>query len=70
MILELKDMSMEEKFRTMEMLWDDICRNVPDFPSPDWHENILKEREQMLIEGKDHFEDWQQAKQDLWKLIS
>ncbi|MDL1962415.1 MAG: addiction module protein, partial [Deltaproteobacteria bacterium] len=30
------------------MLWDDICRNVPDFSSPAWHENILKEREQKL----------------------
>ena len=40
---------MEEKLRAMEMLWDDICRNVPDFSSPAWHENILKEREKKLV---------------------
>ena len=70
MSFNLKEMSIEEKLRTMEMLWDDICRNVPDFSSPAWHENILKEREQKLREGKDKFVDWDQAKKDIWDSVS
>jgi len=44
--LKLKEMTTEEKLRTMEVLWDDICRSAQDFPSPPWHEDILKKREQ------------------------
>jgi hypothetical protein len=42
--INLKDMTTEEKLQAMEMLWDDICRNIPDFSSPAWHEQILKEK--------------------------
>jgi hypothetical protein len=54
-------------FRLEEMTTEDKlkARNLPDFSSPAWHENILKEREQKLREGKDKFVDWDQAKKDI-----
>jgi hypothetical protein len=52
MNLNLKEMTTEEKLQTMEILWDDICRIIPDFSSPSWHEDILKEREQNILDGK------------------
>ena len=58
-------MTTEEKLEAMEMLWDDICRNIPDFSSPAWHEQILKEREERLKKGKEKVLDWNQAKKDL-----
>jgi hypothetical protein len=67
MTIELSGMTIEEKLRAMEMLWDNICQSIPDLSSPSWHEDILKEREQSLKEGKDKFVDWEQAKKDLWK---
>jgi hypothetical protein len=70
MTLKLKDMTTEEKLQAMELLWDDICRNVPDFSSPAWHENILKEREKSLKNGKENFIDWDQAKKDIRDSIS
>ena len=63
-------MTTEEKLIAMEMLWDEICRSAPDFSSPSWHENVLKEREQRLRDGKDKFVDWAQAKKDIWNSIS
>jgi hypothetical protein len=39
----IREMTTEEKLKAMEMLWDDICRSAPDFSSPYWHENVLKE---------------------------
>lgn len=69
MSLELNKMTNKDKLKTMEVLWDDICRNIPDFSSPAWHENILKEREQKLREGKDKFIDWDQAKKDIWASV-
>ena len=65
MTLKRKEMSTEEKLKAMEMLWDDLCRRAPDFSSPSWHEDVLKEREQRIKDGKDRFVDWDQAKKDI-----
>ena len=65
MTINLKDMTTEQKLEAMEMLWDDICRNIPDFSSPAWHEQILKEREERIKKGKEKVLDWDQAKRDL-----
>ncbi|MCP4108020.1 MAG: addiction module protein [Desulfobacteraceae bacterium] len=70
MSLNFKEMTTEEKLKAMEMLWDDICRNVPDLSPPAWHENILKEREKKLKEGRDNFIDWDYAKKDIWESVS
>jgi hypothetical protein len=45
MTLNIEEMTTEEKLKAMEMLWDDLCRRSPDFSSPSWHEDVLKERE-------------------------
>ena len=63
--LPLKEMTMEDKLSTMEVLWDDICRNSSDFTSPDWHGDILREREKNLQAGKDKFEDWEDVKREI-----
>lgn len=63
--LPLKEMSLEEKFLTIEMLWDDIIHNSPDFPSPSWHEDVLRERDAKLKSGDDQLIDWETAKNSL-----
>ena len=70
MALNLKEMTIDEKLKAMEMLWDDICRNSPDFSSPDWHREILEERQRKLKNGSDKFKDWDQAKKDVRNSIS
>ena len=70
MSFELEKMTIKDKLKAMEILWDDICHNSPDIPSPSWHENILKEREKNLKEGKDRFIDWDQAKKDILACVN
>jgi len=70
MPLNLGEMTTEEKLKAMEMLWDDICRSVPDFSSPSWHGNVLEEREQRLKNGKEKFLDWNHAKEIIRDSIS
>ncbi len=60
--LPLEQMTVEDKIGTMEMLWDDLCRKVEDIPSPQWHGDILREREERIKQGKDQFTDWEEAK--------
>lgn len=68
--LPLDKMNILEKLSIMEVLWDDICRNAPDFASPSWHGDVLKAREQGIENGSDKFEDWDKAKKDIWKSVS
>ena len=65
MTINLKEMTIEEKLKAMEMLWDDICRNVPDLSSPAWHGQVLKKREERIKKGKENVLDWNQAKKDI-----
>jgi len=66
----IKKMSLSDKISAMEMLWDDICRDAPDISSPQWHEELLKQRELNIREGTDEFVDWEKAKKDIWNSIS
>jgi hypothetical protein len=63
--IQLDRMSFEEKITAVELLWDDICHKESEFQSPDWHEAVLKEREQRIIDGKDILIDWEEAKKSL-----
>jgi hypothetical protein len=47
------------------MIWDDISHNSPDFPSPNWHGDILKERDAKMKSGEDKSIDWELAKKQL-----
>jgi hypothetical protein len=46
-------MTTREKLKAMEMLWDDIYRNIPDFSSPTWHEQIWGERKEQAKKVKE-----------------
>jgi len=69
MILDIQKMTIEEKMQAMELLWDDFCSNAPDFQSPNWHEAILKEREKRIMEGKETFVSWEEAKNEFQAFI-
>ncbi len=63
--LPLEEMTIPDKISTMELLWEDLSNNAPDFSSPAWHGDLLKQRAADLKQGKDEFVDWKDAKRDL-----
>jgi len=38
--------------------------------SPDWHGKLLNQREEQLQHGHEKFQDWAQAKKDIWNSVS
>lgn len=66
-ILPLDNMTLADKLEAMETLWADILRRPADRPSPEWHKNILDERQRLVAEGKLRFLDWDTAMTDLRK---
>ena len=63
--LPLKTMTVEEKLQAMESLWDDLCANAESIASPDWHGDVLAERDTSGQRGDDEVEDWEAAKRNI-----
>jgi hypothetical protein len=70
MNITLDKMSVEEKLKLMEEVWNDLIKKEQDIPSPEWHKNILGEREDVLKSGKEVLVDWKEAKERIRNSIS
>ena len=49
----------------MEELWDDLTHFDNQYPSPEWHGDVLQKREEAVRQGKDDFIPWEDAKRIL-----
>ena len=63
--LSVEKMSLEEKFQTMETIWDDLCKKADSISSPPWHEKVLNDRENAISNGADVFVDLHSAKKNI-----
>ncbi len=64
-VLDIGKLTRAEKLRAMEELWEDLSRPEEEYPSPEWHGDVLREREEALQAGKDEFIPWEDAKRIL-----
>lgn len=68
--LSLNEMTIEEKIRLMEEIWIDLIKSEDNYPSPDWHLDVLILREKRVKEGKENYKDWEIAKKELRKNLN
>lgn len=68
--LPLNEMTVSEKLQLMEALWADLSRDPDTLESPEWHREILDERERRIAAGEARFSEWEQAKADMRKRVS
>jgi Putative addiction module component len=68
--LPLNEMTVPEKLQVMEALWEDLSRHSDVFESPEWHRDVLEERERCIVSGEAKFTDWERAKADIRKRVS
>ena len=61
--IDLRQMSTTEKLRLMENLWLDLSGK--EVLSPDWHGDVLAERDRLIASGEEKFVDWETAKHRL-----
>ena len=66
-VLDIGRLTRKQKLRAMEELWEDLTRSEEEYPSPDWHGDVLRDREEALKAGKDEFVPWEEAKRILRK---
>ena len=60
---EIQNLSKIEKISIMEKIWADLTKNEDSIEIPDWHIQALEETENRIKEGKEHFLDWESAKE-------
>ena len=60
--LPLGQMSVDEKLRALERIWEDLCRDESAVPSPSWHRDVVEAREARLRAGAEDVVDWDEAK--------
>ncbi|WP_367872455.1 addiction module protein [Luteolibacter sp. Populi] len=63
--VDLRRMSTVEKLRLMEDLWQDLSAGGEEIASPEWHGDVLAERERLTASGEEKFIDWEVAKKQL-----
>ena len=68
--LPLNEMTITEKLQLMEALWEDLSRNADALESPEWHRDVLEERERRITSGEARFSDWEEAKADIRRQVS
>ena len=64
-IIDLDKLTRLEKLQAMEQLWADLCRDEEELESPEWHREVLEQRERDLKDGKDTFVSLEEAKRIL-----
>jgi putative addiction module component (TIGR02574 family) len=66
--LPLEAMSVAEKVRLLESVWDSLCEKSGDVRSPEWHREVLEERKRRLESGEAKVVSWSEAKVRLLQL--
>ena len=65
----LHQLPLKEKLFVMEALWDDLSQAGNALPVPQWHRDVLDERESKIAEGTAEFIDWEVAKQEILSAV-
>ena len=68
--LKLGQMTVGETLRALEQIWEDLCRNEADVPSPQWHGDVLEAREARLGRKQECLVSWEDAKRRIRKSTS
>ena len=66
-VLPLDKMTIEEKLRVIEEVWEDLRRSPDSIPMPEWHLAVLREREKSIEHGTAKFIDLEIARREIDK---
>lgn len=70
LVIHVDKMSTSEKIAAMEAIWQSLSGVPSDVPSPPWHGEVLKAREESIQSGNAAFGDWEECKKELRKTFS
>jgi len=60
---EIQNLPKLQKISLMEQIWADLSKDEASLEVPEWHLEELERTEKRIKEGKEHFIDWESAKE-------
>ena len=66
-VLPLDQMTVEEKLRAMEDIWRSLSEREEQVPVPDWHKQVLDERQRRIDAGEASFISLEEIKERVRK---
>jgi hypothetical protein len=63
--IDLQEMTTLDKLRLMEELWQNLSMTASEVASPEWHGEVIAERDRLINSGEETFIDWETAKKRL-----
>jgi len=64
-ITEIHQLPLNEKLQIMEAIWEDLRSNADQVPVPDWHRELLDQRQKAVEIGAEKIYDWDEIKHTL-----
>lgn len=68
--LHLSQLSITQKLDLLETIWDDLAHHDKAVDSPDWHREILDDRDAALAAGKAHTSLWEESKERIQRAVA
>jgi hypothetical protein len=62
---EIRLLPLAEKLALLEVVWTEFCGEEEKLEVPDWHREILDDRQKSLDDGSMEILDWDVAKQQI-----
>ena len=60
--IPLETLSVPERIRLLERVWDSLCSKSGDVRSPEWHREVLEARKHRIEDGRATVSPWSEAK--------
>ena len=67
---ELRQMPLAEKLELLEAVWSELSADPDSIDVPQWHKDILDERQQTFEQGTTEVIDWDLAKEQIQSRIN
>lgn len=63
LVLPLETMTVAEKMDVIDRIMDDLSRNSSTVPVIEWHGDLLKQREENILNGSDRYISLEEAEE-------
>jgi len=63
--IDAANLTLPEKLKIMEGLWESLRQSESSVPSPGWHREVLIARRASIAEGTAGFTEWNLAKEEI-----
>jgi len=66
---EIRQLPLPEKLALLEAVWAELTADPDTVEIPQWHKDILDERQRLMDQGSSQVLDWELAKEQINRML-